>query len=352
MTQNFANNVLVLSWFRNFQKLLQNNVFLDNILNIEKTAFCLQFTSFQNLSLEMAFWPALSSTTTEALIRSNFLSLHISTSQACYQTRLIIFHTSKRMFLIKVWPGTGSRILQKMSSFSIKRSELVRSRRTTNPKPFWKMSGAHKLDNFRSKFNQIKIEYQRDTGKLQHSLANFKLKVLYFDVLTNFVLVCSCGINKEDEPIAARCSLNDEKTCRNKARLNSAKPSNFDRIRYASVNEPTTVSLLHVKFDWVKPGTTAKRFTVAIVLPSGVKATSTARVSWSDHSILTWLGPLVNLKQEWLLSTRPYKIEVYRPKLVVLWAVFKTILGKISTILKFTLSFPFQFRFKLTFARN
>lgn len=83
------------------------------------------------------------------------------------------------------------------------------------------------------------------------------------------------------------------------------------------------VQPLHMISEWIEPGTTTKRLTVAILLPSGVLSGQFAvRVADDGCALeisITWPNPMVELKmlhRKWLQADGSDRIEVYHPKLI------------------------------------
>lgn len=80
---------------------------------------------------------------------------------------------------------------------------------------------------------------------------------------------------------------------------------------------------LHLLFDWIELGTTTRRHTVALLLPSGV-VTGMFSVRVSEDGLfleltVSWPGPFIDLKhlhRKWLASKENDRIKLFRPKLI------------------------------------
>lgn len=117
--------------------------------------------------------------------------------------------------------------------------------------------------------------------------------------------------------------------------------------------QPLSIPLfcpLYLVSEWAEPGTTNKRLTVAINLPSGVgPGHFSVRVAEGGrHLELTveWPEPMVNLEnlhKKWLNSTSDDRIEKYHPKYIGFEAALKRFRARDSDIIESTAQIALPF---------
>lgn len=149
----------------------------------------------------------------------------------------------------------------------------------------------------------------------------------------------------------AKCSL-DEDILKKKRKL-SGLPEEIPPVLLEETvkNVAGSFQPLHLISEWVEPGTTTRRLTVAILLPSGVAIGQfSTRVSDDGNTlflVIMWPDPLVNLKhlhRKWLTAKGPDKIELYHPKLVGFEHFLKSCRSRSTDSVESTarISLPFQ----------
>lgn len=142
----------------------------------------------------------------------------------------------------------------------------------------------HKLHTFRTKFNRIKADVELAEGTQFFNFSNnhhFYSSGFYFQTFSN--------IHSLYELIEPRCSLEKEvQKKKQKICISYDDAGVCFEVKTSFGGTKTVFQPLYLLSDWVEPGTTTKRLTVSVLLPSGVSAVELLCVYTMTVSHYAW----------------------------------------------------------------
>lgn len=157
-----------------------------------------------------------------------------------------------------------------------------------------------------------------------------------------------------EDLIEAKCTVDDDQPKKKAKTIHEEEAlAGFDLEEATYGDSSAGFEPLHLLSEWVEPGTTTRRLTVAILLPSGVyPGHFSVRVADGGcilNVTVTWPSPLVDLThlhRKWLQSKGPERMEMYHPKMIGFEKFLKSCRSRnvdsVESMAKITLPFKVQ----------